>query len=114
MVRFARDLRLLPEKAGSPTYRVLGARAHCSAATLADAAAGHKLPSLPVTVAYVDACGGDVTERPTSALRRSSKRTPIASSAGRTSLTTCCQGCVSAGVSVCSVPPARPATGHRR
>lgn len=62
VVRFARDLRLLREKAGSPTYRVLGARAHYSAASLADAAAGHKLPSLAVTVAYVDACGGDVTE----------------------------------------------------
>jgi WD40 repeat protein len=62
VVRFARDLRLLREKAGSPTYRELGARAHYSAASLTDAAGGRRLPSLPVTLAYVGACGGDVAE----------------------------------------------------
>ncbi|MET9348374.1 WD40 repeat domain-containing protein [Streptomyces termitum] len=34
-------------------------RAHYSAATLAQAAAGERLPSLPVALAYVRACGGD-------------------------------------------------------
>src|SRR5439155_15384486 len=53
------DLRRLRNEAGRPTYRVLSARAHYSVATLSAAAAGHKLPSLAVTLAYVRACGGD-------------------------------------------------------
>jgi hypothetical protein len=61
-VRFARDLRLLREKAGSPTYRELSAKAHYSPASLSEAAGGRKLPSLPVTMAYVTACGGDPDE----------------------------------------------------
>ncbi|GHF45572.1 hypothetical protein GCM10017566_18280 [Amycolatopsis bartoniae] len=59
---FADGLRRLREKAGSPTYRELAGRAHYSWSTLADAAAGRKLPSLPVTLAYVRACGGDPEE----------------------------------------------------
>jgi WD40 repeat protein len=35
---------------------------HYSSTTLADAAGGQKLPSLPVTLAYVRGCGGDVVE----------------------------------------------------
>ncbi|MEV8632074.1 hypothetical protein AB0395_10490 [Streptosporangium sp. NPDC051023] len=62
MLRFAADLRKLREKAGSPPYRTLAGRAHYSVATLSGAAAGRKLPSLAVTLAYVDACGGDVAE----------------------------------------------------
>ncbi|MEV6447829.1 hypothetical protein [Amycolatopsis sp. NPDC051716] len=62
VVRFARDLRKLREKAGRPTYRELGARAHYSAAALSEAAGGRKLPTLSVTVAYVAACGGDTAE----------------------------------------------------
>lgn len=62
VVRFAGDLRLLREKAGTPTYRDLGARAHYSAAALSEAASGRKLPSLAVTLAYVAACGGDTAE----------------------------------------------------
>jgi WD40 repeat protein len=62
VVRFARDLRLLRDKAGRPTYRELGARAHYSAASLSEAAGGRKLPTLSVTVAYVTACGGDTAE----------------------------------------------------
>lgn len=56
---FAYDLRKLREKAGNPPYRDLAGQAHYSWSTLADAAAGRKLPSLPVTLAYVRACGGD-------------------------------------------------------
>jgi hypothetical protein len=37
VVEFARDLRLLREKAGAPTYRDLSARAHYSAAALSEA-----------------------------------------------------------------------------
>ncbi len=59
---FAAGLRALREKAGSPAYRALARRANFSAATLAAAASGRKLPTLPVTVAYVEACGGDVGE----------------------------------------------------
>jgi WD40 repeat protein len=62
LLRFARDLRSLRERAGRPTYRELSGRAHYSAATLSQAAAGHKLPSLPVTLAYVGACDGPVEE----------------------------------------------------
>jgi hypothetical protein len=59
LLRFAGDLRRLRKFSGSPPYRELARRAHYSAATLSDAAAGRKLPTLPVTLAYVGACGGD-------------------------------------------------------
>ncbi|WP_328415287.1 helix-turn-helix domain-containing protein [Micromonospora sp. NBC_00389] len=60
--RLAWQLRQLRERAGSPSYRVLARRAHYSASTLADAAKGDRLPSLEVTLAYVEACGGDADE----------------------------------------------------
>ncbi|MFF0574749.1 nSTAND1 domain-containing NTPase [Streptosporangium saharense] len=59
LLRFAAELRELRERAGGPPYRLLARRAHYSVATLSGAAAGRKLPSLAVTLAYVDACGGD-------------------------------------------------------
>ncbi|TWP51224.1 XRE family transcriptional regulator [Lentzea tibetensis] len=59
---FAADLRRLREKAGNPPYRDLAVRAHYSAAALSEAANGRKLPSLAVTLAYVEACGGDAGE----------------------------------------------------
>ncbi|MEV6601987.1 hypothetical protein AB0M36_34810 [Actinoplanes sp. NPDC051346] len=62
LVEFAAGLRKLREKAGSPSYRSLAVLANFSAATLAAAAAGRKLPTLQVARAYVRACGGDVTE----------------------------------------------------
>jgi WD40 repeat protein len=57
--KFAFELRELRQKVGSPAYRQLARVAHYSSATLAEAAGGRKLPSLPVTLAYVRACGGD-------------------------------------------------------
>ncbi|MDI6102325.1 hypothetical protein QLQ12_27275 [Actinoplanes sp. NEAU-A12] len=57
--RFAAGLRELRESAGRPGYRELARRAHYSVTTLSVAAAGHQLPSLAVTLAYVEACGGD-------------------------------------------------------
>src|SRR5262249_25308317 len=60
LVAFAADLRALRAKASSPAYRELGRRVHYSAATLSEAASGRKLPSLPVTLAYVRGCDGDV------------------------------------------------------
>lgn len=59
LVQFAADLRLLREKAGGPAYRQLAVRAHASAASLSVAASGRRLPTLSVTMAYVEACNGD-------------------------------------------------------
>ncbi|MFC9297074.1 helix-turn-helix domain-containing protein [Streptomyces sp. NPDC057011] len=58
---FARRLRALRRDAGNPTYRAMAARIEhrCSVSTLAAAAAGDTLPSLDVTLAYAEACGGD-------------------------------------------------------
>ncbi|MFI1869160.1 nSTAND1 domain-containing NTPase [Streptomyces jumonjinensis] len=57
--RLAAELRVLRAEAGRPTYRAMAARAGFSAPTLSAAAAGERLPSLPVLRAYVFACGGD-------------------------------------------------------
>ncbi|MFB7216131.1 hypothetical protein [Streptomyces sp. NPDC056255] len=62
VARFAQELRKLRDAAGPLTYREMAKRAHYSVATLAQAAAGERLPSLPVTLAYVRACGGDVAD----------------------------------------------------
>ncbi|MEW2417264.1 XRE family transcriptional regulator [Streptomyces sp. NPDC046866] len=62
LLRFAADLRRLRHEAGSPPYRRLAARAHYSVATLSEAAAGRRLPSLDVTLSYVRACGGDTAQ----------------------------------------------------
>ncbi|MFD7658637.1 helix-turn-helix domain-containing protein, partial [Actinosynnema sp. NPDC059797] len=58
----ARGLRALRREAGNPTYRELSTRSHYSVSTLADAAAGKKLPSLAVTVAFARGCGADPGE----------------------------------------------------
>lgn len=55
-------LRKLRTEAGSPTYREMAARTGSGASTLAQAASGERLPSLPTLVAYVQACGGDVAQ----------------------------------------------------
>ncbi|WP_289942129.1 AAA family ATPase [Streptomyces sp. S.PNR 29] len=62
LVRFAADLRRLRQKAGNPPYRTLAERAHYSISTLSSAASGQRLPTLAVTLAYVQACDGDVEE----------------------------------------------------
>ncbi|MFJ1747549.1 XRE family transcriptional regulator [Streptomyces sp. NPDC088116] len=59
LLAFAAELRRLRRMCGNPTYRELAARAHYSIATLSGAAAGHRLPTLAVTLAYVAACDGD-------------------------------------------------------
>src|SRR5215475_605495 len=56
---FAYDLRRLRQEAGSPRYRDLAQRAKYSVSVLSRAASGRELPSLAVTLAYVDACGGN-------------------------------------------------------
>ncbi|WP_405614443.1 hypothetical protein [Streptomyces sp. NBC_01508] len=60
--RFAHDLRELRRSSGTPTYRAMARRADYSAPTLSAAAAGERLPSLPVALAYATACGGDREE----------------------------------------------------
>ncbi|MFE6410828.1 hypothetical protein ACFVOR_28320 [Streptomyces sp. NPDC057837] len=57
--RFAADLRALRAEAGAPTYRTMAQRTGYSAPALSQAAAGEKLPTLAVTLAYVAACGAD-------------------------------------------------------
>ncbi|WP_125645011.1 AAA family ATPase [Nonomuraea sp. WAC 01424] len=59
---FAVELRKLRQEAGGPSYRAMAARVPCSAATLAQAAAGDRFATLPVTLAYVQACGGDTQQ----------------------------------------------------
>ncbi|QUW78283.1 hypothetical protein SMIR_03265 [Streptomyces mirabilis] len=59
VARFAFELRGLRDEAGAPTYRAMARRAGYSGPTLSAAAAGEKLPTLPVLLAYVSACGGD-------------------------------------------------------
>lgn len=61
LARFAVDLRMLREGAGRPTYRQLAARTGYSVTALAEAAGGQRLPSLPVTLAFVAVCSGDQT-----------------------------------------------------
>jgi hypothetical protein len=55
---FAQDLRRLRRDA-DVTYRALAVRARYSPSVLSAAAAGDVLPTLPVTLAYVAACGGE-------------------------------------------------------
>jgi len=62
VARLACDLRALRQAAGTPSYRTLTARANYSATVLSRAASGRELPSLPVLLAYVTACGGDRDE----------------------------------------------------
>jgi WD40 repeat protein len=58
----AGQLRGLRRAAGNPGYRELATRCEFSMTVLADAAGGRRLPSLPVTLAFVRACGGDPVE----------------------------------------------------
>jgi hypothetical protein len=58
---FARDLRALRAKA-ELDYPEMAELSHYTMRTLASAAGGLRLPTLPVAVAYVRACSGNVTE----------------------------------------------------
>ncbi|MEV6551776.1 hypothetical protein AB0M57_24105 [Streptomyces sp. NPDC051597] len=57
--RFAFELRKLRSEAGQITYRALAQKAGYSITVLSQAAGGERLPTLPVVLAYVQACGGD-------------------------------------------------------
>jgi hypothetical protein len=58
---FARDLRALRAEA-ELDYPQMAELSHFTMKTLASAAGGLRLPTLPVAVAYVRACGGNVAE----------------------------------------------------
>jgi hypothetical protein len=58
---FARDLRALRAKADLD-YPEMADASHFEMKTLAAAAGGLRLPTLPVAVAFVRACGGNVAE----------------------------------------------------
>ena len=60
--RLAYELRELRAGCGGLAYREMARRAHYSAATLAQAAGGERLPSLAVVQAYAQACGADPGE----------------------------------------------------
>ncbi|MFI9833179.1 helix-turn-helix domain-containing protein [Streptomyces sp. NPDC051913] len=60
--RFACALRELRAAADGMTYRSLARRAGYSVSTLSQAAAGERLPTLPVALAYARACGGDLAQ----------------------------------------------------
>lgn len=62
VARFAAELRKLRAEAESPTYRVMAQRTGQGASTLSQAAGGERMPTLPVVLAYVHACGGDAVE----------------------------------------------------
>ncbi len=57
---FARDLRVLRSNAGLD-YPDMAEKSHYTMRTLASAAGGLRLPTLPVLIAYVQACNGDVS-----------------------------------------------------
>ncbi|HUB21131.1 MAG TPA: hypothetical protein VMA97_01845 [Streptosporangiaceae bacterium] len=58
---FARDLRALRAKADLD-YTEMAETSHYTMKTLVSAAGGLRLPTLPVAVAYVRACGGNAAE----------------------------------------------------
>ncbi|MFA3876270.1 WD40 repeat domain-containing protein [Streptomyces sp. MMCC 100] len=60
--RFAAELRALRESVGRPTYRTMADKVPFSVTALSQAAAGRQLPTLAVTLAYVEVCGGDPGE----------------------------------------------------
>jgi hypothetical protein len=62
LAAFAGDLRKLRVAAGSPSYRRMAGLALYSPSVLSEAASGHRLPTLAVTMAFVRVCGGDVAD----------------------------------------------------
>jgi hypothetical protein len=62
VANLAARLRQLREDAGRPSYRQLARTAYYSHSALSQAAAGRVLPSLAVTLAFVQACGGNRQE----------------------------------------------------
>jgi hypothetical protein len=59
---FAADLRKLRAGAGSPSFRVMSAKAHYAPSTLAEATRGVRMPSRAVVEAFACACDADPAE----------------------------------------------------
>ena len=59
IAEFAYDLRALRHLKGNPSYRELARTALFAPSVLSSAASGYRLPTLPVTLAFVTACGAD-------------------------------------------------------
>ncbi|WP_167474220.1 NB-ARC domain-containing protein [Nocardia arthritidis] len=62
LAAFAGELRGLRAAAGNPSYRRMAGVALYSPSVLSEAASGHRLPTLQVTLAFVKACGGSAAE----------------------------------------------------
>lgn len=62
VAKFAADLRELRIRAGRPSYKELAKATNYGISTLSEAAKGKNLPTLQVTLKYVEACGGNVDE----------------------------------------------------
>jgi hypothetical protein len=60
VIAFACDLRELRKRAGNPSYRELARTAMFAPSVLSSAASGYRLPTLPVALAFVTSCGGDL------------------------------------------------------
>jgi helix-turn-helix protein len=56
---FAADLRKLRTEAGSPSFRMMSAKAHYAPSTLAEATRGVRMPSRAVVEAFARACDAD-------------------------------------------------------
>ncbi len=59
---FAKELRALRRRAGSPPYRAMGVTSGLLASSLTRAATGRTFPTWTVTQGFVQACGGDLVE----------------------------------------------------
>jgi tetratricopeptide (TPR) repeat protein len=62
LAEFCEALRELRRAAGEPGYRVLARRTGYASTTLWEATSGRAVPTRPVTLAFVSACGGDTAE----------------------------------------------------
>jgi hypothetical protein len=87
VVAFANDLRELRKRAGNPSYRELARTAMFAPSVLSSAASGYRLPTLPVALAFVASCGGDLT-----AWERRWRTVADSTAAGRRNVAACIQG----------------------
>jgi hypothetical protein len=113
LTSFARDLRVLRSQA-ELDYPEMAERSHYTMRTLASAAGGLRLPTLPVTVAYVRACGGNVAEweERWGRLVKNSKNGRAALPAAGSSADTADSGVPEAGpVAQPATPPSAPQPG---
>jgi hypothetical protein len=106
---FARDLRVIRAEADLD-YPDMAEKSHYTMRTLASAAGGLRLPTLPVLIAYVNACDGDVGEweKRWGKLTESGKKSPVALPAALPAANSDVDGTQSAG----KIPPGARQTGE--